>query len=105
MTCSSTGPLPNTPSFGGHGKGATDRTVKYIANSAAKNISSEDSQTIVPTDTIDGRVTEPCGGAFSRTGAAAATGSFWQTHHGNCRWVWHRVWPARREELHASYQG
>jgi hypothetical protein len=33
--------------------------VKYIANSAAKNISSDDSQMIVPTDTIDGRVTEP----------------------------------------------
>ena len=29
--------------------GWTDRTVKYIANSAAKNISSEDSQTMVPT--------------------------------------------------------
>ena len=27
----------------------TERTVKYIANRAAKNISSEDSQTMVPT--------------------------------------------------------
>ena len=32
----------------------TDRMVKYIANSAAKNISSEDSQTIVPTLTMFG---------------------------------------------------
>ncbi len=62
MTSRSAGPLPNTPSFGGHGKGATDRTVKYIADSAVKNISSDDGQTIVPTDTIDGGVTEPCGG-------------------------------------------
>jgi hypothetical protein len=37
----------------------TARIVKYIANSAAKNISSEDNQTIVPTDTIEGRVREP----------------------------------------------
>ncbi|GII60010.1 hypothetical protein Skr01_00950 [Sphaerisporangium krabiense] len=33
----------------------TDRIVKYIANSAAKNMSSEDSQTIVPTLTRFGR--------------------------------------------------
>ncbi|GAA4237562.1 hypothetical protein GCM10023075_62810 [Streptosporangium album] len=32
----------------------TDRMVKYIANSAAKNMSSEDSQTIVPTLTRSG---------------------------------------------------
>jgi hypothetical protein len=53
----------------------TARIVKYIANSAAKNINSEDSQTMVPTDTIEGRVSEPWGGAFSSTGAALATGS------------------------------
>src|SRR5215469_7177803 len=37
---------------GGHGLPrplSTERIVKYMANSAAKNISSEDSQTIVPT--------------------------------------------------------
>ena len=34
----------------------TDRVVKYIANSAAKNINSLDSQTIVPTATRLGRV-------------------------------------------------
>ncbi|GGS87380.1 hypothetical protein GCM10010176_033840 [Nonomuraea spiralis] len=33
----------------------TDRMVKYIANSAAKNMSSEDSHTIVPTLTRFGR--------------------------------------------------
>src|SRR3954451_431713 len=55
-----TGPSPLTPSNGGHSAdGVTARTVKYIANSAAKNISSEDNQTIVPTDTIEGRVSEP----------------------------------------------
>src|SRR5215472_2255351 len=35
---------------------STDSMVKYIANSAAKNISSEDSQTIVPTLTKLGRL-------------------------------------------------
>src|SRR6201986_2174122 len=34
----------------------TDLTVKYIANKAAKNISSEDSQTMVPTLTRFGRL-------------------------------------------------
>ncbi|GIH96461.1 hypothetical protein Psi01_70910 [Planobispora siamensis] len=36
----------------------TDRMVKYIANSAAKNMSSEDSQTIVPTLTKSGLLDE-----------------------------------------------
>ena len=59
-TCRWTGPTPLTPSDGGHSAdGVTARIVKYIANSAAKNISSDDSQTMVPTDTIDGRVREP----------------------------------------------
>ena len=35
----------------------TARTVKYIANRAAKNISSQDSQTMVPTLTMLGRLT------------------------------------------------
>ena len=35
--------------------GLTDRIVKYIANSAAKNISSEESHTIVPTAVVSGR--------------------------------------------------
>src|SRR5689334_969001 len=48
----------------------TDRIVKYIANSAEKNISSEDSHTIVPTDTMLGRVREPWDGAFPSTGVA-----------------------------------
>src|SRR5664279_192495 len=34
--------------------GWTSRIVKYIANSAAKNISSEDSQTMVPTAVVSG---------------------------------------------------
>src|SRR5690242_15610383 len=36
----------------------TDRIVKYIANSPAKNMSSLDNQTIVPTLTMLGRVRE-----------------------------------------------
>jgi hypothetical protein len=35
--------------------GFTERKVKYIAKSAAKNINSLDSQTMVPIDTIFGR--------------------------------------------------
>ena len=38
-----------------HRSGLTARSVKYIANRAAKNISSLDSQMIVPTLTMDGR--------------------------------------------------
>src|SRR5438874_8983276 len=38
--------------------GCTDRIVKYIANSPAKNISSLESHTIVPTLTMFGRVSE-----------------------------------------------
>ena len=37
----------------------TERSVKYIANSAAKNMSSEASQTIVPTLTVFGRTNGP----------------------------------------------
>ena len=38
-----------------HSSGPTARIVKYIANSAAKNISSLESHTIVPTLTMLGR--------------------------------------------------
>ncbi|GAA4898959.1 hypothetical protein GCM10023223_12200 [Stackebrandtia albiflava] len=41
-----------------HCSGAAARMEKYIANNAAKNISSLDSQTIVPTLTMFGRVKE-----------------------------------------------
>src|SRR5215831_3344705 len=44
---------------------STDRMVKYMANSAAKNISSDDSQMIVPTLTRFGRLVTPRGGAAS----------------------------------------
>src|SRR3954452_16963023 len=43
---------------GGHPWGARARAVKYMANRPAKNISSLDSQMIVPTLTIFGRVRE-----------------------------------------------
>src|ERR1051325_3175461 len=41
-----------------HSSGAAARMEKYIANSAAKNISSLESHTIVPTLTMLGRVSE-----------------------------------------------
>src|SRR5207302_4723190 len=50
------------------------RVVKYIANSAAKNISSLESQTIVPTLTREGLVRDPCDGTFSRAVAEATEG-------------------------------
>ncbi|GAA3148979.1 hypothetical protein GCM10010466_44870 [Planomonospora alba] len=52
----------------------TDRMVKYIANSAAKNMSSEDSQTIVPTLTRSGLLDE-CAVVFVEIADAVATGS------------------------------
>src|SRR5882757_6372694 len=54
----------------GHSFECTERTVKYIANSPAKNISSLDSQTIVPTLTRFGRVSE-CTRLDSKRGALA----------------------------------
>ncbi|KDE97033.1 hypothetical protein Y900_027430 [Mycolicibacterium aromaticivorans JS19b1 = JCM 16368] len=42
---------------GGHSS-AWARAVKYIANRPAKNISSLDSHTIVPTETMFGRLSE-----------------------------------------------
>src|ERR1700743_238589 len=51
---------------------STERIVKYIANSAAKNISSEDSQMIVPTLTRLGRLAGVRGTA-SPTDAVATT--------------------------------
>src|SRR5690606_14917082 len=58
-----------------HSSGTAARTVKYIAKSPAKNISSLESQTIVPTDTGFGRLTVRCG----RTRAAVEddTASLW----------------------------
>jgi hypothetical protein len=49
----------------------TERSVKYIAKSAAKNISSLESHTIVPTDTMLGRLAGACAGAVSITDAVA----------------------------------
>src|ERR1700759_3884353 len=44
--------------FMGQSPGCTARIVKYMANRPAKNISSLESQTIVPTLTMFGRVSE-----------------------------------------------
>ena len=54
----------------GQSPGCTARIVKYIANRPAKNISSLESQTIVPTLTMFGRVSE-CTLLDSKVGAAA----------------------------------
>src|SRR4051794_40514905 len=71
------------------------RIVKYIANSAAKNISSDDSQTMVPIDTMLGRVSvcpwgrEACGAVAE----AVVTRAFWQGRGSAST----RGCPARRE--------
>jgi CheY-like chemotaxis protein len=62
--------------------------VKYIANSAAKNMSSEDSQTIVPTLTRFGRLVGDRGGIF--VADAVATGSLLRHPVGE-RWATPRV--------------
>src|SRR5215212_1543457 len=67
-----------TFSFSGpvtHCSGATDRIVKYIANSPAKNISSLESQTIVPTEAMFGRLTTACVGPVSTADAVATQSS------------------------------
>ena len=46
--------------FWSHRSSLTERIVKYAANSAAKNISSLDSQMMVPTATMLGRSWCPC---------------------------------------------
>src|SRR3954447_20914762 len=66
-------PAPGSPSCGrviGQSPGWTARIVKYIANRPAKNISSLESQTMVPTLTMFGRVSE-CTLLDSNVGAAA----------------------------------
>ena len=45
--------------FSFHSSGETERIVKYIAKSPAKNMSSLESHTMVPTETMLGRVTGP----------------------------------------------
>ena len=58
-----------------HSSGDTARIVKYAANSAAKNISSEESQTIVPTLTMLGRSWCPCSRDAGITAVDVATGA------------------------------
>jgi hypothetical protein len=48
-----------------------ERTVKYMANSEAKTISSLDNHTMVPTLTTFGRIRLPWDGTFSRALAEA----------------------------------
>lgn len=47
-----------------HNSGRAARKVKYIANRAAKNITSLESQTMVPTETRFGRLGTGWAGAF-----------------------------------------
>src|SRR3954453_15886262 len=65
----------------GQAPGWTERTVKYIANSPAKNINSLDSHTMVPTLTTFGRVSE-CTLLDWKPGAAAVevTHALWTGH-------------------------
>src|SRR3954454_14471592 len=75
-----------------------ERTVKYIANSAAKNISSLDNHTMVPTLTMLGRIKEPCDGTLSRavadatapilSGAASPSGATPRDYRGECGGEW-----------------
>ncbi|GIJ21317.1 hypothetical protein Vlu01_19410 [Micromonospora lutea] len=58
-----------------HCSGAAARMEKYIANSAAKNMSSLESQTIVPTLTMLGRVREWI--RLLSMAGAAVTRSLW----------------------------
>src|SRR3954453_15157191 len=58
--------------FSVHRSGTTERMVKYIAKSPAKNMSSLDNQTMVRTDAMLGRLTDACAGAW--TADADATG-------------------------------
>src|SRR5438309_12044736 len=85
---------------GGHPWRARARAVKYMANRPAKNISSLESQMIVPTLTMFGRVSE-CTREVSKvllaTGAVV-TGSSWHRHSlpTTAGAVVRRVpWPAR----------
>src|SRR3954467_8839641 len=69
---------------GGHPVVVRARAVKYMANSPAKNISSLESQMIVPTLTMFGRVrecTRDVSKALLATGAVV-TGSSWHRHRG-----------------------
>src|SRR4051812_22484629 len=54
-----------------HSSGTTDRMVKYIANSPAKNMSSLDSHTMVPTEAMLGRLTAGCAGPVCTADAVA----------------------------------
>jgi hypothetical protein len=62
-----------------HRSDDSERIWKYMANSPAKNISSLPSHTMVPTDTMLGRVAGPEPRGMERDGAAdaVATSSLW----------------------------
>ena len=61
--------------------GFTALRVKYMAKSAAKNMSSLDSHTMVPIDTMLGRFAGAC--AYAEGAVAVATGRVWQIAVGN----------------------
>ncbi len=61
--------------FSAHSTGLTERIVKYDANRAAKNISSLDSQMIVPTLTMLGRSACPWSREAGIVVEAVATGA------------------------------
>src|SRR3954447_17573942 len=92
----------------GHGPPSplvTDRIVKYIANSAAKNMSSDDSHTIVPTLTRLGRLAWDRGAVS--VAVAVATGSIIAAPLGaSCRTpLWRRFRSSRGTSGHAGAGG
>src|SRR3954467_13536408 len=90
VTDESTRMIVNTSAYGrsrcvggcGHPTVDRARAVKYMANSPAKNISSLESQTIVPTLTMFGRVRECTreGSKVLLATGAVVTGSSWHRH-------------------------
>src|ERR1700710_2085341 len=84
--------------------GCTARIVKYMANRPAKNMSSLDSQTIVPTLTMLGRVSE-CTLLDSKLGAAAVevTHALWPAGRFLLRWGWSVLHPGRGGVRHALW--
>ncbi|GGK69321.1 hypothetical protein GCM10011509_17130 [Ornithinimicrobium pekingense] len=72
-----------------HMSGDTERMVKYIAKRPAKNMISLESQTIVPTAVMLGRVAGPCIVAWNRSASVmvaagvVATRSLWPTRFVN----------------------
>jgi hypothetical protein len=107
VTTAAYGRFSSTSSGGGHAPSLCARTVKNMANSPAKNISSLDSHTIVPTLTMFGRFSECTRWLIAGDAAlAAVTNSIiaWQCSSG-LRRVARRAGHARWADCHADNIG